>query len=59
MDWRTGEWTQAKFEGYIKEGRGKGSGKDYKPWHRVSFSSQSLAKRVELRQLTKLGRCNL
>jgi hypothetical protein len=29
------EWTQAKFERYLKEGRGEGSGKDYKPWHRV------------------------
>ncbi|MGL5942124.1 MAG: TnsA endonuclease C-terminal domain-containing protein [Waterburya sp.] len=26
------DWTQAKFERYVKEGRGKGSGKDYKPW---------------------------
>ena len=26
-----GEWTQAKFERYRKEGRGRGSGKDYKP----------------------------
>ncbi|MDJ0637136.1 MAG: TnsA endonuclease N-terminal domain-containing protein [Xenococcaceae cyanobacterium MO_188.B29] len=24
--------TQAKFERYVKEGRGKGRGKDYKPW---------------------------
>jgi len=29
------EWTQAKFERYLQEGRGEGSGKDYKPWHRV------------------------
>ncbi len=26
------DWTQAKFEPYIKEERGKGRGKDYKPW---------------------------
>lgn len=26
------EWTQAKFEKYLKEGRGKGVGKDYLPW---------------------------
>lgn len=26
------DWTQAKFERYVKEGRGKGSGKQYKPW---------------------------
>lgn len=25
-------WTQTKFERYVKEGRGKGRGKDYKPW---------------------------
>lgn len=25
------DWTQAKFERYVKEGRGKGSGKQYKP----------------------------
>ena len=25
-------WTQAKFERYVKEGRGKGSGQNYKPW---------------------------
>jgi hypothetical protein len=27
-----GDWTQAKFERYVKEGRGKGTGKNYKPW---------------------------
>ena len=26
------DWTEAKFERYVKEGRGKGSGKNYKPW---------------------------
>ena len=26
------DWTQAKYERYVKEGRGKGRGKDYKPW---------------------------
>lgn len=26
------DWTQAKFERYVKEGRGKGGGKQYKPW---------------------------
>ncbi|AUB34897.1 Tn7-like transposition protein A [Nostoc flagelliforme CCNUN1] len=29
------EWTQAKYERYIKEGRGRGSGKDYKPWLKI------------------------
>lgn len=27
-----GEWTQAKFNRFLKEGRGQGEGKDYKPW---------------------------
>ena len=26
------DWTTAKFERYVKEGRGKGRGKNYKPW---------------------------
>jgi hypothetical protein len=26
------EWTEAKFKKYLKEGRGKGTGKDYLPW---------------------------
>ena len=29
---RKQEWTKSKFERYVKEGRGKGSGKHYKPW---------------------------
>ncbi|WP_242038044.1 TnsA endonuclease C-terminal domain-containing protein [Tolypothrix sp. FACHB-123] len=32
----TREWSQAKFERYIKEGRGQGSGENYKPWISVS-----------------------
>jgi hypothetical protein len=30
------EWTQAKFERYITDGRGQGSGENYKPWITVS-----------------------
>jgi hypothetical protein len=42
-----GEWTQAKFERYIKEGRGKGSGKDYKPWITIQdFSSKGRSSRI-------------
>lgn len=26
------DWNEAKFERFIKEGRGKGEGNDYKPW---------------------------
>ncbi len=26
------DWTQAKFERYIKEGRGQGQINNYKPW---------------------------
>lgn len=29
------DWTQDKFERYIKEGRGQGSGKHYQPWIRI------------------------
>ncbi|WP_242072268.1 TnsA endonuclease N-terminal domain-containing protein [Nostoc sp. FACHB-110] len=29
------DWTQAKFERDCKEGRGQGSGKDYKPWIKI------------------------
>lgn len=32
MGKRKQEWTQATFERYIKEGRGRGEGKGYKPW---------------------------
>jgi hypothetical protein len=32
MPRRKYEWNSAKFERYMKEGRGRGSGKDYKPW---------------------------
>jgi hypothetical protein len=32
MGSRKFQWTQAKYDRYIKEGRGKGEGKDYKPW---------------------------
>jgi hypothetical protein len=35
------EWTQAKFDRYIKEGRGQGKGNNYTPWIKVSdFSSK-------------------
>lgn len=30
------EWTQAKFERYVKEGRGFGNGENYKPWITVT-----------------------
>lgn len=32
MGRRKQDWTKAKFERYVKEGRGQGSGKSYKPW---------------------------
>lgn len=32
MSKRNLEWNQEKYERYIKEGRGKGVGSDYKPW---------------------------
>ncbi|WP_293070883.1 TnsA endonuclease N-terminal domain-containing protein [Okeania sp. SIO2B3] len=29
------EWTQAKYERYLKEGRGQGKGKNYIPWIKI------------------------
>ena len=41
------DWTQAKFERYVKEGRGKGRGKDYKPWITIQdFPSVGRASRL-------------
>ena len=40
-------WTQAKFERYFEEGRGQGSGKDYKPWIKIqSFSAKGRSSRT-------------
>jgi hypothetical protein len=41
-----GEWTQAKFERYIKEGRGQGTRELYKPWITVQdFPSKGRSSR--------------
>lgn len=41
------EWTQAKFERYMKEGRGRGSGKEYKPWITIQdFPSRGRSSRT-------------
>lgn len=46
MSRRRGEWTQAKFERYIKEGRGQGSRELYKPWITVQdFPSKGRSSR--------------
>lgn len=46
MGRRKWDWTQAQFERYIKEGRGKGSGKNYKPWITIQdFSSRARVSR--------------
>ncbi len=29
------QWTKAKLKRYVKEGRGQGSGKHYKPWNTI------------------------
>ena len=40
------EWTQAKFERYLKEKRGKGHGENYKPWITIhDFSSRGRSTR--------------
>lgn len=41
-----GEWTEAKFERYVKEGRGQGSGENYRPWITVQdFPSKGRSSR--------------
>ncbi len=41
------DWTQAKFERYVNEGRGKGSGKFYQPWIKIQdFPSVGRASRA-------------
>ncbi|MBW4599032.1 MAG: TnsA endonuclease C-terminal domain-containing protein [Calothrix sp. FI2-JRJ7] len=39
-------WTAAKFERYMKEGRGQGCGRDYQPWFKIQdFPSKSRVSR--------------
>ena len=46
MGRRKQEWTEAKFERYVKEGRGDGRGKNYKPWITIQdFPSKGRASR--------------
>lgn len=39
------EWTEAKYKKYLKEGRGKGTGRDYLPWLKT-YNVPSLGKRA-------------
>lgn len=40
------EWTQAKYERYLKEGRGRGTGESYVPWIKTQdFPSQGRSHR--------------
>lgn len=42
-----GKWTEEKIKRYIKEGRGNGIGKDYKPWVTIqSFPSEGRVSRI-------------
>lgn len=42
------EWTEEKYKRFIKEGRGQGEGKDYKPWIKVTdFPSKGRSARVK------------
>ncbi|MTI67147.1 MAG: heteromeric transposase endonuclease subunit TnsA [Firmicutes bacterium] len=44
---RQQKWNEKKLEKFIKEGRGQGEGKDYKPWLTVQdFPSMGIATRV-------------
>lgn len=46
MPKRKGEWTQEKFDQYLKEGRGQGVGGKYVPWIKVpEFSSRGRVSR--------------
>ena len=41
------EWTEEKYKRFIKEGRGQGEGKDYKPWLTIhDFPSMGRATRI-------------
>ena len=41
------EWTKAKFERYMKEGRGQGHGKNYQPWINIrDFPSKGRVSRA-------------
>lgn len=41
------EWSSSKYKRYIKEGRGQGTGQDYKPWVKISdYSSTGRATRI-------------
>ncbi len=47
MGRRKQDWTKTKFERFVKEGRGKGSGKNYKPWITIQdFPSQGRVSRT-------------
>lgn len=47
MAGRKHQWTQATFDRYLKEGRGQGKGKNYKPWLTVrDVSSRGRSSRV-------------
>ncbi len=44
---RRDDWNQKKYEQYLKEGRGQGTGKNYIPWIKVqNFPSEAGSKRV-------------
>lgn len=41
------KWSKEKLERYLKEGRGKGEGKDYKPWLKIhDFPSMGRSSRI-------------
>ncbi|MGK7941543.1 MAG: hypothetical protein AB4062_15615 [Crocosphaera sp.] len=45
------DWTQDKFERYVKEGRGTGTGKDYKPWILSILILENIGKEEKLKIL--------
>jgi hypothetical protein len=43
----TNHWTKSTLERYLKEGRGQGTGADYKPWRNTyEFSSKGRVTRI-------------
>jgi len=48
-------WNQGIYEKYLREGRGQGSGKEYKSWIRVqNFSSRGVISRVKGRKTDRV-----
>jgi hypothetical protein len=55
---RRDDWNQKKYEQYLKEGRGQGTGKNYIPWIKVqNFPSEAGTKRTPGWKTGRLHHC--